>query len=90
MLSGDGISSQPVGLSARDPSPKGVYTAPPAHAHHLMIEAVKANVVPASRLPKVIEAWEEPRHEEFRSRSAWVAVQRIHGGAFAGLDALPI
>jgi hypothetical protein len=44
---------------------------PPAHAHHLMVEAVKANVLPASRLPKVIEAWEEPRHEEFRSRTAW-------------------
>ena len=44
---------------------------PPAHAHHLMVEAVKANVVPASRLPKVIEAWEEPRHEEFKLRTAW-------------------
>jgi hypothetical protein len=31
---------------------------PPAHAHHLMVEAVKAAVVPGSRLPKVIEAWE--------------------------------
>src|SRR5438093_1405141 len=44
---------------------------PPAHAHHLMIEAVKANVIPASRLPKVIEAWEEPRHEEFAPRTVW-------------------
>ena len=44
---------------------------PPAHAHHLMIEAVKAKVVPASRLPKVIEAWEKPMHEEFRARTAW-------------------
>jgi hypothetical protein len=44
---------------------------PPAHAHHLMVEAVKAHVVPASRLPKVIEAWEEPGHEEFLPRTAW-------------------
>ncbi|MBI4426276.1 MAG: hypothetical protein HY567_01760 [Candidatus Kerfeldbacteria bacterium] len=44
---------------------------PPAYAHHLMVEAVKANVLPASRLPKVIEAWDEPRHEEFRPRTAW-------------------
>ena len=44
---------------------------PPAHAHHLMIEAVKGHVVPASRLPKVIEAWDEPKHEEFRLRTAW-------------------
>lgn len=43
----------------------------PSDAHHLMVEAVKANVVPASRLPKVIEAWEEPRHEEFGPRTAW-------------------
>jgi len=44
---------------------------PPAHAHHLMVEAVKGNILPASRLPKVIEAWEEPRHEEFAPRTAW-------------------
>jgi len=28
-------------------------------------------VFPASRLPKVIEAWEEPKHEELRPRTAW-------------------
>ena len=43
----------------------------PAHAHHLMIEAVRSTVLPASRLPKVMEAWDEPRHEEFASRTAW-------------------
>jgi hypothetical protein len=36
-----------------------------------MVEAVKAHVVPASRLPKVIEAWEAPQHEEFAPRTAW-------------------
>ena len=44
---------------------------PPAHAHHLMVEAVRANVLPASRLPKVMEAWDEPKHEEFVPRTAW-------------------
>lgn len=44
---------------------------PPAHAHHLMVEAVRRNVLPASRLPKVIESWDGPRHEEFRPRTAW-------------------
>ena len=44
---------------------------PPAHAHHLMVEAIKRNVLPASRLPRVIEAWEEPRHGEFSPRTAW-------------------
>ena len=40
-------------------------------AHHLMVRAIRAGVTPASRLPKVIEAWDEPRHEEFRPRTAW-------------------
>lgn len=44
---------------------------PPAYAHHLMVEAVKGNVLPASRLPKVIEAWEQPQHEAFALRTAW-------------------
>ena len=43
----------------------------PATAHHLLVEAVSANILPASRFPRVLEAWEVPRHEEFRSRSAW-------------------
>jgi hypothetical protein len=43
----------------------------PERAHHLMVEVVRATILPASRLPKVLEAWEEPRHDEFRSRSAW-------------------
>jgi hypothetical protein len=43
----------------------------PAQAHHLMVEAIRAYVLPASRLPKVIEAWEEPRHREFTPRTAW-------------------
>lgn len=43
----------------------------PVLAHHLMVEAIQANVLPVSRLPKVIEAWEEPRHEEFSLRTAW-------------------
>jgi hypothetical protein len=44
---------------------------PPTQAHHLMVEAIRANVLPASRLPKVMEAWEEPKYEEFAPRTAW-------------------
>lgn len=40
-------------------------------AHPLMVEAIRSNVMPASRLPKVIEAWEEPAHVEFLPRTAW-------------------
>jgi hypothetical protein len=43
----------------------------PVTAHHLMVEAIRGSVLPASRLPKVIEAWEGPRHAEFLPRTAW-------------------
>jgi hypothetical protein len=43
----------------------------PATAHHLMVEAVKAHILPASRLHHVLQAWEKPAHDEFASRSAW-------------------
>jgi hypothetical protein len=44
---------------------------PPAHAHHLMVEAIRANVIPASWLPKVIAAWDAPRQTEMAPRTAW-------------------
>jgi hypothetical protein len=46
-----------------------------------MVEAVKGNVLPASRLPKVIEAWEEPKHEEFAPRTAWSLFNALHRDA---------
>ena len=72
----------------------------PAQAHHLMVEAIRAHVLPASRLPKVIEAWEEPRHEEFSPRTAWslfnaftevaegVAAEGADGGESAAIRAV--
>jgi hypothetical protein len=43
----------------------------PAQAHHLMVEAIRASVLSASWLPKVMEAWEKPLLEEFTPRTAW-------------------
>jgi hypothetical protein len=40
-------------------------------AHHLMVAAVRRNALPASKLPRVIEEWDHPRHEEFNPRNAW-------------------
>lgn len=40
-------------------------------ADHLMVEAVRRSVLPASHLPKVMGAWEQPAHEEFAPRTAW-------------------
>ena len=43
----------------------------PETADHLMVEAVRRNALPASQLPKMIDAWEKPKHEEFAPRNAW-------------------
>jgi hypothetical protein len=40
-------------------------------ADHLLVEAIRARVVPASWLPKVLQAWEDPNYPEFRPRTAW-------------------
>jgi hypothetical protein len=40
-------------------------------AHHLMVRAIRSNTLPASRLPKLVEAWEEPKYPEFEPRTAW-------------------
>lgn len=36
-----------------------------------MVEAVRAGVLPASRLPKVLAAWDRPTHPDFTARTAW-------------------
>lgn len=48
-------------------------------AHHLMVEAVRRNALPASKLPKVLEAWEKPEHEEFQPRNAWSLYNALTG-----------
>lgn len=40
-------------------------------AHHLMIRAVRTGAFPASKIPRVIQEWDEPRHQEFQPRTAW-------------------
>jgi hypothetical protein len=54
-----------------------------ATAHHLMMMVVRSGALPASRLPKVVEAWDEPEHEEFRPRNAWSLFN-----AFTGVEKL--
>lgn len=44
---------------------------PDERAHHLMVRAIRANILPASQLPKVLTAWEGPQHDEFLPRTAW-------------------
>lgn len=40
-------------------------------AHHLMVEAVRRHVLPASHLPRLLSIWDKPRHPEFEPRTAW-------------------
>jgi len=44
---------------------------PPERAHHVMVAAIRSGITPASRLPKILEAWDEPKHQEFEPRTAW-------------------
>ena len=40
--------------------------------NHLMIEALDAQIIPASRIPKVLGNWREPQQEEFQEhRNVW-------------------
>jgi hypothetical protein len=43
----------------------------PRDADHLLVEGLRRRVLPASRLPQVMRAWEKPRYPEFAPRTAW-------------------
>ena len=57
------IHSEIAAMKARDVSAQ--------FADHLMVEAVRGNVIPASQLPRVMHVWENPRFPEFAARTAW-------------------
>jgi len=40
-------------------------------AHDIMVRAIKAGALPASRLPKVLAYWEGTDSSDFQSRTAW-------------------
>ena len=40
-------------------------------AHDLLIRALDARAITGSQLPKVLDEWRKPRHEEFEPRNAW-------------------
>lgn len=43
----------------------------PELAALVMVESVKRDILPVSKLPAVIDCWEEPKHPEFRLRNGW-------------------
>lgn len=40
-------------------------------AHDLVCRSIRAGVFPARAIPLVLDEWHEPKHEEFRPRTAW-------------------
>jgi hypothetical protein len=40
-------------------------------AEHIMVETIRRGVLPASRLPKLLEVYEKPMHQDFIPNSAW-------------------
>lgn len=42
-----------------------------ARVHDLLIRSVDADVIPTSYIPRVLDEWRDPEHDEFRPRTAW-------------------
>ena len=57
---------------------------PAERAHHVMVAAIRSGITPASRLPKILEAWDEPKHQEFEPRTAWSLFNAFTEGLKAG------
>ena len=51
-------------------------------AHHIMVMAVRANAIPASKLPRVIAGYDDLDNPEFGQHSAWALFNAFT--AFAG------
>ena len=47
------------------------YDVSPTQAHHLIVSALDARVIPVTKIPAVLKEWRNPRHEEFKPRNAW-------------------
>ncbi len=60
-----------------------------AAAHDLMVRAVDVGVVPVSTLPKVIQEWREPSHEDFRERNSWSLFNAFTEALKGNLPLLP-
>jgi len=43
----------------------------PAQASHVILSAFRKGIISSLQLPKVCREWEEPRHDDFKPRTAW-------------------
>jgi hypothetical protein len=61
-----------------------------AAAHDLVVRALDARVVPATKVPQVLREWRQPRHPEFRGgRTAWRLFNAITETLKGRLETLP-
>jgi hypothetical protein len=48
-------------------------------ADHMLVEVIRVRALPASWLPKVLQAWENPSHEKFRLQTTWSQLNTFTG-----------
>ena len=59
-------------------------------AHDLVIQALDARVIPATKIPHVLNEWRDPRHPEFRQgKTAWRWFNAVTEVLKGSLDRLP-
>ena len=59
-------------------------------AHDLVIQALDAQVIPATKIPHVLNEWRDPRHPEFRQgKTAWRWFNAVTEVLKGSLDRLP-
>jgi hypothetical protein len=42
-----------------------------ARVHDILIRSLDAKIVPTTYLPRILNEWREPEHDDFRPRTAW-------------------
>lgn len=63
----------------------------PTQADHLIIEMLRNQVIPATKIPLVLTEWESPRHPEFvdAGETAWRLFNAVTEALKGSLNALP-
>lgn len=59
-------------------------------AHDIMVNAVIAQALPVTSVPKVISEWHNPSHDEFSNRNVWRLYNAFTEALKGNLNALPL
>lgn len=60
-----------------------------AIAHDIMVRAVGLNILPATKLPQVLQEWRKPSHDDFLPRTGWSLFNAFTETYKGNLAALP-